>query len=54
MEDFEVSEKRTELSGYLAIILVVLLLVTASQRPKRQKLAPGIPIVGASDVQYVK
>ena len=54
MEDFEVSEKRTELSGYLAIILVVLLLVTVLQRPRRQKLASRIPIVGASDIQYVK
>ncbi len=54
IEDFETFENRTKLSGYLTVILVGLLFVTVSQRPKRQKLVPGILIVGGSDIQDVK
>lgn len=54
IEGFEFFENRTKLSGYLTVILVGLLFVTLSQRPKRQKLALGIPIVGGSDIQHVK
>ena len=54
IEDFDFFENRTKLSGYLTVILVGLLFLTVSQRPKRQKLAPGIPIVGGSDIQHVK
>ena len=54
IEDFEPFDNRTKLSGYVTVILVGLLFVTVSQRPKKQKLAPGILIVGGSDVQDVK
>ena len=54
IEDFEPFDNRTKLSGYVTVILVGLLFVTVSQRPKKQKLVPGIPIVGGSDVQDVK
>ncbi|KAK3177962.1 hypothetical protein OEA41_000094 [Lepraria neglecta] len=54
IQGFEFFENRTKLSSYLTVIVVGLLFVTLPQRPKRQKLAPGIPIVGGSDIQHVK
>lgn len=54
IEDCKVSANRTKLSGYLTIIPVGLLLVTVSQRPKRQKLAPGILVSRGSEPQHVK
>lgn len=47
-------ELRTKVPGYLTIIVLGLLLATVSNRPKKQKLAPGIPVVGGSGLQQVK
>jgi hypothetical protein len=54
IEDAGTSECQTRLSGYLAVIHIGLLFVTVSQRPKRQRLVPGIPMVAGSDIQHVK
>lgn len=54
LEDFNIFQNPTSLSGYLAIILVGLLLATVSPSSKKQKLAPGVPVVGGGDLEQVK
>ena len=53
LEDIEFFNFETKVSS-LFIILVGLLLVTVSNRPKMQILVPGISVVGGSDSQDVK
>lgn len=54
LNEFGFPELRTKVSGYVTIIFIGLLLATISSRPRKQELAPGIPVVGGSGIQHVK
>ena len=54
IEAIGISKIPTELFGHLTVMLVELLIITASQLLKRQIVASGIPIVRGSDFQHAE
>jgi len=54
VQEFEFYENRSKLSGYLSVIFVGLLMVIVTRRTAKQRLVPGIPIVGGSGIDNIK
>ena len=54
LDDLEYPDSRIKVSAYVTVLLLGLLVVTASSRAKKQRLVPGIPIVGGNSSQDVK
>lgn len=54
LDDLEYPDSRIKISAYVIVLLLGLLVATASSSTKKQELVPGIPIVGGNNSQDLK